>query len=129
LLRVFVFDMSDDAQGSFALKRLQFVADSLAEIPGVLVYNGETAAVLIALDVKSVVTQSTPQRWLHRRLSMFEVEWSPEPAFAEYRGALRRFTPYWKKVERRCRRVNETPLANIAAWPAKIALNRSRKFA
>ncbi len=59
LLRVFVFDMSDDAQGSFALKRLQFVADSLAEIPGVLVYNGETAAVLIALDVKSVVTQST----------------------------------------------------------------------
>ena len=99
LPRIFVFDTGADAHGSFARKRLQFIADCLAEIPGVAVYKGETAAVLIALGVKSVVTQSTPQRWLHGRLSSFEVEWSPEPAFAEYRGALRRFTPYWKKVE------------------------------
>jgi deoxyribodipyrimidine photo-lyase len=99
LPRIFVFDTGDDAQGRFALKRLQFIADCLAEIPGVLIYKGETAAVLTALAVKSVVTQNTPQRWLHARLSAFEVEWTPEPAFAEYRGALRRFTPYWKKVE------------------------------
>lgn len=99
LPRVFVFDTGNDAHGAFALKRLQFIADCLAEVPGVLIYKGETAAVLVALGVKSVVTQSTPQRWLHGRLSAFEVEWSPEPAFAEYRGALRRFTPYWKKVE------------------------------
>ena len=96
---VFVFDMGDDAHGLFALKRLQFIADCLAEIPDVLVYKGETAAVLNALGVASVVTQNTPQRWLHGRLSAFAVEWIPEPAFAEYRGALRRFTPYWKKVE------------------------------
>ena len=99
LARVFVFDMGDDAHGLFALKRLQFIADCLAEIPDVLVYKGETAAVLNALGVASVVTQNTPQRWLHGRLSAFAVEWIPEPAFAEYRGALRRFTPYWKKVE------------------------------
>ena len=99
LARVFVFDMGDDAHGRFALKRLQFIADCLAEIPDVLVYKGETAAVLNALRVASVVTQNTPQRWLHSRLSAFDVEWIPEPAFAEYRGALRRFTPYWKKVE------------------------------
>ena len=99
LARVFVFDMGDDAHGRFALKRLQFIADCLAEIPDVLVYKGETAAVLNALGVASVVTQNTPQRWLHGRLSAFAVEWIPEPAFAEYRGALRRFTPYWKKVE------------------------------
>ena len=99
LPRVFVFDMGDDAHGLSALKRLQFIADCLAEIPDVLVYKGETAAVLNALRVASVVTQNTPQRWLHGRLSAFDVEWIPEPAFAEYRGALRRFTPYWKKVE------------------------------
>ena len=99
LPRVFVFDMGDDAHGLSALKRLQFIADCLAEIPAVLVYKGETSAVLKALGVASVVTQNTPQRWLHGRLSAFAVEWIPEPAFAEYRGALRRFTPYWKKVE------------------------------
>ena len=99
LARVFVFDMGDDAHGRFALKRLQFIADCLAEIPGVFVYKGETAAVLNALGVASVVTQNTPQRWLHGRLSAFAVEWIPESAFAEYRGASRRFTPYWKKVE------------------------------
>ena len=99
LPRVFVFDMGDDAHGLFALKRLQFIADCLAEIPDVWVYKGETTALLVALGVTSVVTQNTPQRWLHARLSAFEVEWSPEPAFAEYRGSLRRFTPYWKKVE------------------------------
>ena len=99
LPRVFVFDMDDDAHGLFALKRLQFIADCLAEIPDVWVYKGETTALLVALGVTSVVTQNTPQRWLHARLSAFEVEWAPEPAFAEYRGSLRRFTPYWKKVE------------------------------
>ena len=97
--RIFIFDVGDDAHGRFALKRLQFIADGLAEIPDVLVYKGDTSAVLTALGVTSVVTQNTPQRWLHARLSAFEVEWAPEPAFAEYRGALRRFTPYWKKVE------------------------------
>ena len=99
LARVFVFDMGDDAHGRVALKRLQFIADCLAAIPGVSIYKGETAAVLNALGVASVVTQNTPQRWLHGRLSAFAVEWIPEPAFAEYQGALRRFTPYWKKVE------------------------------
>lgn len=99
LPRVFVFDTDLDAHGNFARKRLQFIADGLAEIPDVLVYKGRTAAVLSSLGVKSVVTQNTPQRWLHGRLSAFEVEWRPEPAFAEYRGALKRFTPYWKKVE------------------------------
>lgn len=99
LPHLFVFDTGDDAHGRFALKRLQFIADSLAEIPDVLVYKGETSEVLDALGVKSVVTQNTPQRWLHGRVSAFEVEWMPEPAFAEYRGPLRRFTPYWKKVE------------------------------
>ena len=99
LPRIFVFDTGDDAHGRFALKRLQFIADCLTEVPGVLIYKGNTVAVLTALGVKSVVTQNTPQRWLHGRLSAFDVEWVPEPAFAEYRGALRRFTPYWKRVE------------------------------
>ncbi len=99
LPRIFVFDLGDDAHGRFTLKRLQFIADCLAEIPGVLIYKGDTAEVLGILGVKSVMTQATPQRWLHSRLSAFEVEWASEPAFAEYRGALRRFTPYWKKVE------------------------------
>lgn len=99
LPRVFVFDTGDDAHGRYALKRLQFIADCLAEIPDVLIYKGDTATVLASLGVASVMTQITPQRWLHARLKAFEVEWMPEPAFAEYRGALRRFTPYWKKVE------------------------------
>lgn len=99
LPRIFVFDTGNDAHGCFALKRLQFIADCVAEIPGIVVYKGDTTAVLTALGVKSVVTQITPQRWLQGRLSAFAVDWLPEPAFAEYRGALRRFTPYWKKVE------------------------------
>ena len=99
LPRVFVFDMGEDAHGRFALNRLQFIADGLAEIPKVVVYKGDTSAVLTALGVTSVVTQNAPQRWLHARLSAFAVEWAPEPAFAEYQGSLRRFTPYWKKVE------------------------------
>jgi deoxyribodipyrimidine photo-lyase len=99
LPRIFIFDTATQAHGGWALKRLQFVADCLAEIPDVQIYQGDTAAVLRALNIARVVTQTTPQRWLVTSLSGFAVQWCAEPAFASYEGPLKRFTPYWKRVE------------------------------
>jgi deoxyribodipyrimidine photo-lyase len=60
LPRVFVFDMGSDAYGRWSLKRLQFMADCLVEIPELQVYRGHLTQVLVQLQVGEVYTQATP---------------------------------------------------------------------
>ena len=97
--RIFVFDTDTIAQQHLALKRLQFIADCVAEIPDIEVYRGVTAEVLNALGVSHVITQATPMTWIHGALAAFSVEWIAEQSFVSYQGPLKRFTNFWKRIE------------------------------
>ena len=101
LPRIFVFDTVQIERDQFSLRRLQFIADCVAELPGVQVYRGMTSAVLQELGVTEVVTQRTPQLHIGAALSAFVVEWHDEPQFVEFRGRLKRFMHYWRAVEMR----------------------------
>lgn len=99
LPRVFVFDTSQILRDQFSLRRIQFIADCVAEIPAIQVYKGPTTDVLRELGVQQVVTQRTPQAHIGNALAGFAVEWHDEPAFVEFRGRLKRFMHFWKAVE------------------------------
>jgi hypothetical protein len=99
LPRVYVFDTPQIARDQFSLRRIQFIADCVAEIPDIQVYRGATGEVLQMLGVREVVTQRTPQLYLGTALANVVVEWHDEPQFVEFRGRLKRFMHYWKAVE------------------------------
>ena len=99
LPRVFVFDTQQIERDQFSLRRVQFIADCLAEIEGVQVYRGVTAQVLAQLQVTQVVTQRTPQLHVSAALAALQVEWHDEPQFVDFRGKLKRFMHFWKVVE------------------------------
>ncbi len=99
LPRVFVFDTQQLERDQFSLRRIQFLADCVAEIPGVTAYQGVISEVLRELGVTSVVTQRTPQLHVASALAGFQVEWHDEPSFVDFRGRLKRFMHFWKAVE------------------------------
>lgn len=97
---VFVFDPA--LYGQWPLKRLQFMADCLAELPNVEVWAGETQAVLAHYAERPLISQQTPQTALHTAVAGLAVQWLPEPAlttleFSDY--DLMRFSRYWRRVE------------------------------
>jgi deoxyribodipyrimidine photo-lyase len=99
--RIFVLDPAFIASEGWALKRIQFVVDCVAEMQNVRIFHGALADVCRELGATSLVTQSTPnhaiQRWL-ASLSSLAVSWHDEPQFVDYDGKLTRFTAYWKSV-------------------------------
>ncbi len=99
--RIFVFDPAFIQREGWTMKRLQFIADGVAEIADVKVFKGELASVLKMIGATSIITQATPNTpirdWLER--AGVPVEWVDEPVFAEFSGRLTRFTPYWKAIE------------------------------
>ncbi len=115
LPRVFVFDTQQLTRDQFSLRRVQFMADCLAEIEGVQVYQGQTADVLAALGVTAVVTQRTPQLHVSAALAAMQVEWHDEPTFVDFRGKLKRFMHFWKAVEPQLVGVRDEPDSRDAA--------------
>jgi deoxyribodipyrimidine photo-lyase len=101
--KIFIFD-STLYQG-WALHRMQFIADCLAEMPEVEVWQGDTFEVLSFLGVKRVLTQNTPNlsiKKLTRHLSVDFLE-DPEPYSAKISQKLmdkniKRFSKYWDIV-------------------------------
>ncbi len=124
LPRVFVFDMGEDAYGRWSLKRLQFMADCLAEIPGVQVYRGHLTQILVQQQVHEVMTQRSPQQWLHQRLKGLTVHWVYEPSFIDDAMPLdktpRRFMAYWKKRESNAFQTVDVPAPDLQAYPRPL---------
>ncbi len=100
MLKIFVFD--DKLYAKWPLKRLQFVADCLSEMPGVEVWLGDTYSVLNERGIGQVVTQNTPNTLVKNLLEPFNPLWQPEAKFVDVEISekrLARYSRYWEKVE------------------------------
>ena len=97
---VFIFDPA--LYQHWPLKRLQFMADCLAEMPGVDIWLGQTNQVLARLAQGRIITQNTPQQALKQAAAGLDIEWRTEPVLTETPLSdhqLMRFSRYWKAVE------------------------------
>lgn len=97
--KFFVFD--NKLHGKWPLKRLQFVADCLSELPNVEVWLGDTQEVLEQRGVGQLTTQNTPNQLLKSLLEPFKTEWQPEVKFTDVEISekrMMRFSRYWSKV-------------------------------
>jgi len=97
---VFIFDPA--LYQHWPLKRLQFMADCLAEMPGVDIWLGQTNQVLAQLAQGRIITQNTPQQALKQAATGLDIEWRTEPVLTETPLSdhqLMRFSRYWKAVE------------------------------
>lgn len=96
---VFVFDPQRYAR--WPLKRLQFMADCLAEMPDVMVWHGNTRRVLQSMGAARIVSMHTPQTVLRQAVHALNIDWQAEPALYDVtleNHDLMRFSRYWKKV-------------------------------
>lgn len=96
---IFIFDPV--LYADWPLKRLQFMADCLAEIPEAEVWIGDTHQVLMQRSRGHILTQRTPNPQLQQVASGLNIEWLAEPALHEVPlsdHALMRFSRYWKVV-------------------------------
>lgn len=97
--KFFVFD--DQLHSKWPLKRLQFVADCLSELPNVEIWLGDTQEVLEARAIGELTTQNTPNQEVKQLLAPFKTIWQPEVKFTEAdisEKRLKRFSRYWSKV-------------------------------
>ncbi|MFW5431183.1 MAG: FAD-binding domain-containing protein [Methylophilaceae bacterium] len=97
--KFFVFDTN--VHGKWPLKRIQFVADCLSELPGVEIWMGDTQPILEERAVGQLMTQNTPNLEIKKLLEPFKVEWQPEVNFCEStisEKRMKRFSRYWSKV-------------------------------
>ncbi len=101
--KVFIFDpiILDD----WAISRLQFIADCLAEMPDIEVWVGNTVEVLNALNVKNIVTQNTPNLMLKSLVKEYEVLYASDlEPYSDFVASkikpndLKRFSKYWNVV-------------------------------
>ena len=97
--KIFVFD--PQIHGTWALKRLQFIADCLSEMENVEVWLGDTYEILMNKGVGQVVTQDTPNLKIKELLAPFSPKWQPVAKFVNVEISekrLKRFSRYWEKV-------------------------------
>ncbi|TSA56854.1 MAG: DNA photolyase [Methylophilaceae bacterium] len=101
--KIFVFD--EALYKDWDLKKLQFLADCLAEMPEVEIWLGDTLEVLKELNTGSVETQMTPNTALRKRLSACNVTYVEEQSiYLEttkqklYSKGVVRFSKYWNEV-------------------------------
>ena len=97
--KFFVFD--DHLHAKWPLKRLQFVADCLSELPNVEIWLGDTREILKDRGVGLVITQNTPNLQIKALLEPFQVDYQPELQFVDSEISeqrLKRFSRYWDKV-------------------------------
>lgn len=97
---VFVFD--PDIYHTWPLKRLQFMADCLAEMPETEVWVGNTMQVLAQYSERRVTSQHTQQPGLTGAVQGMALTWQAPPALTSTAfndHQLMRFSRYWKVVE------------------------------
>lgn len=106
--RVYVFDVPYLKQWKISKHRVQFIYESLLEIPEIQIYQGETVAVLTQLARKleaiEIVTTETPnhiiKNWqteLQREINLVAY---PEVYPVIDTNSPRRFSRYWNKHDR-----------------------------
>lgn len=92
----------DEAQyKKWPLKRLQFIADCLVEMPGVEVWLGDTATVLNELGVGQIASQNTPNAKVKALVADFAPNWGDDTRIIDVDLTLKRlasFPKYWEKV-------------------------------
>ncbi|WP_124552575.1 FAD-binding domain-containing protein [Methylophilus methylotrophus] len=96
---IFVFD--PEIHGHWPLKRLQFMADCLAEMPGTQIWHGNTRQVLTKLSQGQISSMDTPQPVLKQAVAGLQVRWQPEKRITDVTltdHQLMRFSRYWKVV-------------------------------
>jgi deoxyribodipyrimidine photo-lyase len=101
--KVFIFD--EYFYKDWALKRLQFLAECLAEMPEVEIWAGDRIAVLKLLDAGHIETQMTPNTALRKQLSVCNVTYVAEQSIypeivkekLTQKGVIR-FSKYWNEV-------------------------------
>ncbi len=97
--KIFVFD--DRLYGKWPLKRLQFMADCLSELPDVEIWQGDTYSILSERGIGQVVTQNTPNTQIKSLLEPFNSLWQPEAKFVKAEISekrLMRYSRYWEKA-------------------------------
>ena len=97
--RFFVFD--DALHGKWPLKRLQFVADCINDMPEMEVWHGDTREILKQRGVGRVHTQNTPNLLVRELLAPFNPMWEAEVKISHAEISekrLQRFSRYWEKV-------------------------------
>jgi len=97
---VFVFDPA--LYRHWPLKRLQFVADCLSEIPQAEIWIGSTKDVLAGFSKEQIISQDTPNPVIKAVVKDARLTWVKAPSlydtsFSDHE--LMRFSRYWKKVE------------------------------
>jgi deoxyribodipyrimidine photo-lyase len=100
LPKLFVFD--DVLYQDWPLKRIQFMADCLSEMPDVQVWIGDTRTVLQELNIGQVFSQNTPNMQIKSMLAAFNPIWQEEEHFVNVDVSLQRlerFSRYWEKVQ------------------------------
>lgn len=97
--KFFIFD--EMLYDKWPLKRIQFMADCLSEMPEVEVWLGNTGEVLKERGVGQVISQNTPNLQIKTLLTGFNPIWQEEPKLTSEELSikrLQRFTHYWEKV-------------------------------
>lgn len=89
----------------WAIKRLQFLADCLAEMPEVEVWIGDTLTVLHDINAGSLETQMTPNTTFRKLLAQCQVTYIEEPRIYSVEAktklhtkGIMRFSKYWNEV-------------------------------
>jgi len=98
--KVFIFD--EALYDSWPLKRIQFLADCLSEMPNVDVWLGDTRTILEELSVGQVISQNTPNQQIKALLAPFNPIWQEDEKLTNVDVSLKRlarFTRYWEKVQ------------------------------
>jgi hypothetical protein len=105
---VFIWDEEEIEEEAWTLKRIQFLYESLLEIPAEI-HRGpvvpKLTELLRAANLRKIATVDSvnPRFKEHRRLleMAFSLEVLPPVPFVDYRGHLdlKRFSRYWKRVE------------------------------
>ncbi|MBD2070915.1 hypothetical protein H6F93_25940 [Leptolyngbya sp. FACHB-671] len=106
--KVYVFDVNYLKQWAIAKHRVQFIYESLLEIPNIEIYKGETVATLRQLvtdhQANEIVTTETPNHliksWQDELLKYTNLITYPEVYPATDSRSPRRFSHYWRKSDR-----------------------------
>lgn len=98
--KVFIFD--ERLYEDWPLKRIQFMMDSLSQMPDVEVWVGHIPEVLAELGIGQVITQNTPNQKIKTLLAPYNPIWQDEELLVDVEVSLKqlsRFSKYWEKVQ------------------------------
>ncbi|MEM6799035.1 MAG: hypothetical protein AAF589_05930 [Planctomycetota bacterium] len=107
---VFVFDKAWIEDQRLSLKRIVFLYECLQAMPGVEIRKGDVVAEVSAFaqrhDATGIQTYRSPLPRIKRQGEALGAEWiDPEPIATLPEGVdLKRFSRYWRKVEKQVMR-------------------------